>query len=82
MVEQQGRLIVSEKKVNDLALASYLSLKHPLLRIEPSSGGRSYFVFADTPELEADRMAYLSRRATVEPITFHQQMMSLKASTK
>lgn len=71
-----------ERKVSDLALAAYLALRHPLIRIEANGGGRANFVFQASAELEADTMAFLSRRATVEPLAYSEQIRSLKGAAR
>jgi len=71
-----------ERKCSDLPLAAYLALRHPLQRIERNGGDRSTFVFEATPELEQDTLLFLSRRATVEPITFLEQVRSLKGGLR
>lgn len=70
-----------ERRVSDLALAAYLALRHPLVRIEASGGGRAAFVFTASATLEADAMAFLSRRATVEPLAYSEQIRFLKGAT-
>jgi hypothetical protein len=72
----------AERRTSDLPLAAYLALHHQLRRIEPNGGGRSTFVFEATEELEQDTLLFLSRRATVEPITFLEQVRSLKGGLR
>lgn len=67
-----------ERKVGDLALAAYLSLRHPLVRIEGNGSGRAVFVFTAGPEVEADTLAFLGRKASIDPLTYAEQMRSLK----
>ena len=71
-----------EKRTSDLPLAGFLSLRYPVKRIETNGGGRSTFVFETSDGLEEDVLTFLSRRASVEPMTFLEQVRALKGGLR
>ncbi len=73
---------MEERTTTDLGLGAYLALRHPLVRIDQNGSGRAAFVFAATPELEQDTLLFLSRRAQVEPLTYLDQVRSLKGGLR
>jgi hypothetical protein len=73
---------IAEKCTADIGLAAYLSLRHPLKHMKSNGGGRSLFVFDFSPDLEEDCLHFLSRKAVVEPISFLEQVRSLKGGLR
>lgn len=67
-----------ERRVTDLPLAASLALRHHLIRVEANGGGKCAFVFEDTAAVERDCMAFLSRRTTVEPMAYAENIRTLR----
>lgn len=67
------------KEIHDLALASYLvTIGHKILSFKPERN-KVIFVFEDSNNLEADILSFINRRASVDPLSFAEQMRNLKA---
>ncbi len=69
----------NKKRISDLALTAFLSsIGHEILDIE-GNGGKSFFVFEDTPTLEQDTLKYFNRQGMVDALTFGEVLRNLKA---
>lgn len=68
-------------QTNDLALASFLRCRSFQIANIKESGGRTAFVFEDTPELRAAVLDY-ANDAVVAVRTFSSTMRDLKAITR
>jgi len=64
---------------SDLALASFLFLKHPMERMDKSTPGRCFFFFEDCEELRNDIDDYNHSTASVDPKRYFQSIRDLKA---
>lgn len=71
-------MTTARRKVTDLPLAAFLALRHRLIRVEGNGGGKCAFVFEDTEAVEQDCMAFLSRRTTVEPMAYAENIRTLR----
>jgi len=71
-----------ERQIADLTRAAYLStLKHEILRIEPSNG-RSLFVFRATPELKQDEIRFFNKQGSVELMSFVETLRYFRAAIR
>ena len=71
---------VPDHSIGDLTLGTYLRHRgHKILKID-RDGQRSIFVFAATPALEADILAFYNGEARVEPLAFTELLRNLKAA--
>ena len=71
-----------EQRITDLGLAAFLSVRHPLKQIAPDGGDRAAFIFEDAPALQQDCLAFLSRRASVEPVAVLEQVRALRGGAR
>lgn len=68
------------RPITDLTLGTYLRKQgHKILKID-RDGHRSIFLFAETPALEKDVLAFYNGEARVEPLSFTELLRSLKAA--
>lgn len=75
---------VKEKKIQDIALASFLLVSGNSLVRSPLKDGTSkrlIFVFEETEKLEKDVLSFYNRTARVDPLSFFEMLRSLKALT-
>lgn len=68
-----------EQRVRDLGLAAALvSAEHRIVATECDPGGRMYFVFANTAQLQRDTKLYWSGELTVKARTYSESIKTLK----
>jgi hypothetical protein len=68
-----------QQRIRDLGLAAALvSAEHRIIATECDPGGRMYFVFADTAQLQRDTKLYWSGELTVKARTYNESIKTLK----
>ena len=65
-------------QTSDIALATIISLSHPLIRITPQSSGKSLFIFKRSKELEKLVEDYWSGILKIEPKVYFNQLKTIK----
>jgi hypothetical protein len=66
-------------KTSDLALATTLSLFHPIEKIEKANPRKAFFVFKKSENLDELLEKYWKGQLQVEPALYFQQLKILKA---